>query len=151
MPLGEPRSCPPIPSHLPPRSGGRRQLPPTPTHPSSLNLAHLPTICITHSPATPGRKEVEPPTNFPRLEPSPSHGQSSCPPSTFPRRSDSLSSVHMVPGSGPKLGVSPSRVSHLPNTPRWNFKRYFCVIPKIYEFVGMSIEEDFSLTSHICE
>ena len=90
----------------PPRPGGRRQLPPTPSHPSTLSLETiLPTICITQSPSTPARN-LALPTNFPRVEVSPSH--SSCwSPSTF-----SLSSLLTAgPQTGPRLGVSPSRAA----------------------------------------
>ena len=109
------------PSHLPPtlrpsgppppprtggpppaRPGGRRQLPPTPAHPSTLSLETLPTICITHSPTSP--RNIPGPTNFPRLEISPSHS------STWSPSSYSLSSVVMTGSqSGPRLGASPSR------------------------------------------
>ena len=127
--LGEPRLCPPVPSVMPPvrRPGGRRQLPPTPSHPSSLaleTLETLPTICVTHSPSTPGRREqsVQPPANFPQLEPSPSHCVS-WPHSAYPGsgrlHSESSTSLNLSgPASVPVLGVSPSRMSHNTNQPR---------------------------------
>ena len=82
----------------PPRPGGRRQLPPTPQHPSTLSLeAILPTICLSQSPATPART-LGVPTNFPRVEVSPSH-----------------SACWSGPQAGPRLGLSPSR----PPAPRY--------------------------------
>lgn len=125
---GEPRVCPPVPSQMPParRPGGRRQLPPTPSHPSSLTLEtleSLPTICVTHSPVTPGRREVAPPPeNFPRLEPSPSHA--SWPHSAYPgagrvRSGSNTSLIIPAPASVPVLGVSPSRGSHKTHPPRY--------------------------------
>ena len=126
---GEPRVCPPVPSVMPPvrRPGGRRQLPPTPSHPSSLaleTLETLPTICVTHSPSTPGRREQsdQHPANFPQLEPSPSHCVS-WPHSGYPGsgrlHTESNTSLNLSgPASVPVLGVSPSRMSHNTNHPR---------------------------------
>ena len=95
----------------------RRQLPATPRQPSALQLGRLesvPAICVTASPGHSPRFEGGMPTNFPRLEPSPSHVSAN----TWRLRSDSAGSVATLvggapgPGAGPQLGVSPSRAAH---------------------------------------
>ena len=74
----------------------------------------MPAICVTASPGHSPRFEGAMPTNFPRLEPSPSHVSAN----TWRLRSDSAGSVATLvggapgPGAGPQLGVSPSRAAH---------------------------------------
>jgi len=58
---------------IPLRRMAGRQLPPTPKHPSTLNIDNLPAISVSRSPSSSSQLNmVQLPTNFPRLNPSPS-------------------------------------------------------------------------------
>jgi len=126
----------PTPSRqIPLRRTAGRQLPPTPQHPSTLNIDNLPAISVSRSPTIPALSMAHIPTNFPRLNPSPSRVTQSTfwppgmIPSTFtfrtapprPARTAHLSTpgsegsrtaeseVHGGVVLVPRVGVSPSR------------------------------------------
>lgn len=68
----------PTPSRqIPLRRTAGRQLPPTPQHPSTLNIDNLPAISVSRSPTIPALSMAHIPTNFPRLNPSPSRATQS--------------------------------------------------------------------------
>ena len=63
---------------IPLRRTAGRQLPPTPQHPSTLNIDNLPAISVSRSPTAPGQLSMAQfPTNFPRLNASPSRAMQS--------------------------------------------------------------------------